>query len=178
VKAFRLLTQHQTPPDAFPRDIRAVLAPTAKKNLYYKDMPPEILDALWERLRSALDPLRAAGKLGVVLFQFAPSFVYRPSSLELIAGFVERLPRDRIAVDFRNKSWFEERHRAETLDFERTHGLVHVVVDEPQGFASSVLALWEATSPELAILRPHRRNRATWQKKGISAAQRFNYLYS
>jgi uncharacterized protein YecE (DUF72 family) len=173
-----MFTQHQTPPDALPKDIRAALAPRAKKNLYYQDTPPEVLDALWARFRSALDPLRAAGKLGVVLFQLAPWFVYRPSSLELIAGFVERLPGDRIAVEFRNKSWLDERHRAEALDFERAHGLVHVVVDEPQGFASSVPAVWEATSPELAILRLHGRNRATWQKKGISAAERFDYLYS
>jgi len=36
VKAFRLFTQHQTPPDALPRDIRDGLAPTNKKNLYFK----------------------------------------------------------------------------------------------------------------------------------------------
>ena len=56
--------------------------------------------------------------------------------------------------------------------------MIHVVVDEPQGFPSSVPAVWEATSPDLAIMRLHGRNRATWAKKGISAAERFNYLYS
>jgi uncharacterized protein YecE (DUF72 family) len=160
VKAFGLLTQNQTPPDALPKDIRAARAPTAKQNLYYAYMPPEVLDPLWERFRSALDPLREAGKLGVVLFQFAPWFVYRPYSLDLISDFVERLPGDRIAVEFRNKSWLDERHRARTLDFEREHGVVHVPVDEPRGFASSVPTVWETTSPELAILRLPQRNRA------------------
>ncbi len=178
VKAFRLLTQHQTPPDALPKDIRESLAPTAKKNLYYKDMPAEVLDDLWSRFRSALDPLRRSGKLGVVLFQFAPRFVFRPLSLKLISACAERLPGDRIAVEFRNKSWFAEKHADETIAFELEHGLVHVVVDEPQGFPSSVPAIWESTSPELAIMRLHGRNRATWAKKGISAAERFNYLYS
>jgi uncharacterized protein YecE (DUF72 family) len=178
IKAHRLFTQHQTPPDALPKDIRERLAPVAKKNLYYKDMPAEVLDELWSRFRSALDPLRSTGKLGVVLFQFAPWFVFRPSSLELIAACVERLPGDRIAVEFRNKSWFAERHADETIAFEREHGLIHVVVDEPQGFASSVPAVWEATSPDLAVVRLHGRNRTTWVKKGISAAERFNYLYS
>jgi hypothetical protein len=28
------------------------------------------------------------------------------------------------------------------------------------------------------MVRLHRRNRATWVKKGISTAERFNYLYS
>lgn len=178
VKAFRLFTQHQTPPDALPKDIRAGLALPARKNLYAKDLPPEILDELWGRFRAALDPLRAAGKLGVVLFQFAPWFVFRPASLDLIAACAERLPGDRIAVEFRNRSWFEERHRAQTLAFERAHRLVHVVVDEPQGFPFSIPAVWEATAADLAILRLHGRNRATWQHKGISAAERFNYLYS
>ncbi len=178
VKAFRLFTQHQTPPEALPRDIRDGLSATQKKNFYYKDLPPELLDALWERFRSALDPLRRSGKLGVVLFQFAPWFVFRPSSLDLIAACAEQLPGYRIAVEFRNTSWFADKHLAETLAFEKKHDLVHVVVDEPQGFPSSVPAVWEATSPELAIVRLHGRNRATWQKKGISAAERFNYLYS
>jgi uncharacterized protein YecE (DUF72 family) len=141
-------------------------------------MPAAVLDELWGRYRSALDPLRQAGKLGVVLFQFAPWFVFRPSSLEQIAACVERLPGDRIAVEFRNKSWFAEKPLAETITFEREHGLIHVVVDEPQGFPSSVPAVWEATSPDQAIMRLHGRNRATRAKKGISAAKRFNYLYS
>lgn len=75
IKAFRLLTQHQTPPGALPEDSRESLAPAAKQNLYYKDMPVEVLDELWARFRSALNPLRSTGKLGVVLFQFAPWFV-------------------------------------------------------------------------------------------------------
>jgi uncharacterized protein YecE (DUF72 family) len=41
VKAFRMFTQHQTPPDALPKDIGEALAPTAKKNLYYKDLAPD-----------------------------------------------------------------------------------------------------------------------------------------
>jgi len=178
VKAFRLFTQHQTPPDALPKDIREGLTMSAKKNLYYKDLPAEILNELWERFRSALDPLRRSGKLGVVLFQFAPWFVYRPWSLELISACAERLPGHRIAVEFRNKSWFGEKHLVETVAFERAHGLIHVVVDEPQGFPSSVPVVWEATSPDLAIVRLHGRNRAAWAKKGISAAERFSYLYS
>ncbi len=178
VKAFRLFTQHQTPPKALPRDIRADLPTTQKKNLYYKDLPSELLDALWGRFRSALDPLRQSGKLGVVLFQFAPWFVFRPSSLDLIAACAEQLSGYRIAVEFRNTSWFADKHLVQTLEFEKANGLVHVVADEPQGFPSSVPAVWETTSPDLSIVRFHGRNCATWQKKGISAAERFNYLYS
>jgi len=81
-------------------------------------------------------------------------------------------------VEFCDKFWFAEKHLAETIAFEREHGLVHEVVDEPQVFPSNVPAVWEATSPDLAIVRRHGRNRATSAKKGISAAERFNYFCS
>jgi uncharacterized protein YecE (DUF72 family) len=83
-----------------------------------------------------------------------------------------------MAVEFRNKSWWTENNRESTLAFERERGLVNVVVDGPQGFGSSVPAVWEATSPELAIVRMHGRNTATWEKKGLTASSdRFNYDY-
>ncbi len=178
VKAFRLFTQHQTPLDALPRDIRKGLGEIEKEKVYHRDMPEDMVDELWERFRSALAPLRRAGKLGVVLFQFPPWFVYRPSSLDYIASCAEKMKGDRLAIEFRNKSWFSEKRWQDTLEFERGHRLVHVVVDEPQGFAGSVPAVWEATSPEAAVVRLHGRNRATWQSPGLTAAERFNYLYS
>ena len=85
----------------------------------------------------------------------------------------------RLAVEFRNETWFYERTRSRTLEFEREHGIAHVVVDEPQGFKSSIPAIWEVTSPEVAVVRLHGRNRETWEKRGLAAAsERFNYLYS
>ena len=84
-----------------------------------------------------------------------------------------------LAVEFRNKSWFGDKTRPGTLAFEREHRLAHVVVDEPQGFPSSVPQVWEVTSPELALVRLHGRNAETWAKKGLaSAAERFDYLYT
>ena len=65
----------------------------------------------------------------------------------MIAARAERLTVDRIAVEFRNKSWFAEKHLAATIAFEGEHNLIQVVVDEPQRFASSVPAAWEDTSP-------------------------------
>ncbi len=178
VKAFRLFTHHQTPPEALPRDVRERLG-AAKKNVYYPELPAELLDVLWGRFAAALEPLRSAGKLGVVLFQFPPWFVSRPAHFDHLLELRRRLPQDRIAVEFRNRSWFDGRHWRDTLAFEREHGLVHVVVDEPQGFAGSIPCVWGVTSADTAVLRLHGRNRSTWQKKGLdTAAQRFDYLYS
>ncbi|MBS1191762.1 MAG: hypothetical protein H6R10_3554 [Rhodocyclaceae bacterium] len=178
IKAFRLFTQHQTDPHVLPPDIREALGPVGKKNVYYRDLPAPLLDELWLRFAMAIEPLRRAGKLGAVLFQFPPWFVPSPASLAHIGACAEKLPGCRIAVEFRNKAWFEGKRSAWVLDFEREHGLSHVVVDEPQGFSSSVPTLWEVTSPELAVVRLHGRNRDTWEKKGLgSSTERFNYLY-
>jgi uncharacterized protein YecE (DUF72 family) len=82
------------------------------------------------------------------------------------------------AVEFRNASWWNDRNRDSTLAFEREHGLVNVVVDGPQ-VGNSVPAVWEVTSPQLAVVRMHGRNHETWNRKGLKAASdRFNYDYT
>ena len=48
--------------------------------------------------------------------------------------------------------------------------------DEPQGFASGVPPVAAATAP-LAMVRFHGRNQETWEKKGITTAEKFRYLY-
>lgn len=179
VKAFRLFTGHRAQPSALPADLRRALGPSAKSNLYYEELGAEIQRELWQRFRAGIAPLARAGKLGAVLLQFAPWFVFGRARLAYIEHCAEMLQGLPLAVEFRNKSWFSDKTRARTLAFERDHDFAHVVVDEPQGFASSVPAVWEATSPQLALLRLHGRNRETWEKKGLaSAAERFNYLYS
>jgi uncharacterized protein YecE (DUF72 family) len=175
VKAFRLFTGHPAQPSALPADLRRGI----EKNFYYRDLGDDVRKELWRRFRAGLEPLRRAGKLGAVLLQFAPWFVFgreRLAHVEHCAAMLEGLP---LALEFRNKSWFGEKTRERTLAFEREHGFAHVVVDEPQGFPSSVPQVWEVTAPGLALLRLHGRNRETWAKKGLaSAAERFNYLYS
>jgi uncharacterized protein YecE (DUF72 family) len=56
--------------------------------------------------------------------------------------------------------------------------MAHMVVDEPQGFPSNILGVWEVSCPEVVVVRVHGRNRATWNRKGLTAAEGFNYLYS
>lgn len=178
VKAFRLFTQHQTPPAALPKDIRMRLGVPPKKNFYYGDLPAELIEELWKRFRLALEPLRSSGRLGAVLFQYPPWFTYRPDNREYVEQCAERMKDDLVAIEFRHVSWLNDRHVDETLDLERRLGLVHVVTDAPRGFSSSLPAVWEATHPELAIVRLHGRNAATWQKATRTAAERFDYHYT
>jgi len=93
---------------------------------------------------------------------------------------IERMAGHTLSVEFRHRSWFADaRASASTLAFERELGVVHTVVDGPQGFANSVPALWEVTHPQYALLRLHGRNAETWNIRGArDSSERFNYDYS
>ena len=178
VKAFRIFTGHQTSPIVLHKDIRAALPPSAKANLYYKDVPPELRDELWRRFTLALQPLRAAGKLGLVHFQYPPWLVCNAAGRAHVAHCVERMAGHTLSVEFRHQSWFAQAQVEPTLAFERELGVVHTVVDGPQGFTNSVPAVWAATHPGFALLRLHGRNTGTWNVKGaMAASDRFNYDY-
>jgi uncharacterized protein YecE (DUF72 family) len=183
VKAFRLFTGHQTQPKVLPKDIQEQLAGTAlasKRMLYERDLPAELCDELWRRFREALAPLVVAGKLGMVHFQFAPWVLRNREGHAQVRDCIERMEGHTVGVEFRNETWFRsERAIASTLEFERELGVVHTVVDGPQGFANSVPAIWQATHERLALVRLHGRNAVTYNiKTAASASDRFNYDYS
>jgi uncharacterized protein YecE (DUF72 family) len=54
----------------------------------------------------SLEPLRAANRLGPILFQLAPSF---KADVALLAEFARLLPKtSKYVFEFRNASWFDE----------------------------------------------------------------------
>ncbi|NNU43738.1 DUF72 domain-containing protein [Ramlibacter montanisoli] len=179
IKAFRLFTGHQTPPETLHRDIQQALGPDLARTLYYADLPLDIRDELWRRFIEALAPLKDAGKLGAVHFQFAPWMLRNRASMAHVEHCVEKMQGHLLAAEFRHATWFSGEHLEQTIDWERSLGLVHTVVDSPQGFANCVPCVWEVTNPRLAILRLHGRNRETWNRKGLAASSaRFDYWYS
>lgn len=179
IKTFRLFTLHPTPLNALPPDIRRQLPPqpSLKKNLYYRDIPSELVNELWHRFEQALIPLDSAGKLGVILFQFPPWFYPGDEQRQHLAHCQEKLPRYRLAIEFRHNSWVNQKNAERTLAFLSERNLIYVGCDEPQGFRSSVPPIAEATS-DIAVIRFHGRNQETWEKEGLSTAERFNYLYA
>ena len=72
VKAFRLLTTHQTAPRVLSSDVRAALPAdlAGKRTIYYKQLPASVKELVWGEFAAMLEPLWVVGKLGVVLFQF------------------------------------------------------------------------------------------------------------
>jgi uncharacterized protein YecE (DUF72 family) len=172
VKAFSLMTQHPTRPTALYKDLRPE---TDKKNVYAKDLEPKVIDEVWERFLSALNPLHEAGKLGAVLFQFPQWFTLKRANKDYLLECKERAAPYRISVEFRSATWFrDEAATEETLDFLRSYALPFVCVDMPQGYASSVPPVVAATSKEMAVVRFHGHS-TKWQSKDIY--ERFGYSY-
>ena len=178
MKAFRLFTGHATSAQVLPPDLRAELPKLEKANFYFKDVPQELRDALWGRFKEALEPLRQAGKLGMVHFQFAPWLLRNRDGHAHVALCIEQMKDYTVSVEFRNKTWFDDAHLGQTLAFERELNVVHTVIDGPQGFHNSVPPIWESTHIDYALVRLHGRNHETWNIKGATAASdRFNYDY-
>lgn len=171
IKAYGLLTGHPTRVASIYKDLRPE---TDKANVYLKDLAPQVLEDVWTRFLSSLDPLVAAGKLGALLFQFPPWFTIRRSNKQYVREVVHRCEPLKVLVEFRHASWFSGDNAAETLDFLRQHEIPYVCVDMPQGYPSSIPPVLEATS-DLAVVRFHGHS-DKWTSKNIY--EKFGYLYS
>jgi uncharacterized protein YecE (DUF72 family) len=163
------------------RDVRDALPDevTKARNVYAEKLPQELLDDALDRFLAALEPLRDAGKLGVVLFQFPQYFFPASRSYRYMEWLAERLDDAGVtgAVEFRQQKWMEGDRPERVFDFLVDHGLAYVCVDEPQGFATSLPPIAAATA-DVAVVRFHGRNTDTWELKDITAAERFAYDYT
>jgi uncharacterized protein YecE (DUF72 family) len=177
LKAFALLTQHPAETARLPVALKQLLNDQEKGLARINRPSAQVLDLAFEMFWSAAAPLREAGKLGMLLFQFPPYFVCKSANFDYLAGLRERLPQATLAIEFRHPSWvLEGQRRQETMEFLRRNELCYVSVDCPQG-PSIMPSFLEATAAQMYV-RFHGRNRETWFKKGITAAERFKYLYS
>src|SRR6266576_4925126 len=177
VKAFGLMTRHPVKLESLPPDLRDE-APTDDKGRVERPSR-EFRGEVFRRFLEALEPLRTEGKLGGILFQFPSYVVYKDRSLDYLQWARQQLGDDEMLVEFRHVSWLDDEHRDETLRFLEELGATNVIVDAPRiegakNVAQTVLAL---TSPT-AYVRFHGRNAETWNKRGGSASERFDYLYS
>jgi uncharacterized protein YecE (DUF72 family) len=179
VKAFAPLTAHYTDPKRLPADLRSALPEELrdKPHVYPKDLGDELMDEIAARFRTAIEPLRASGKLGVVLFQYPMWIAFSAENRRRLSRAKALVPGCKVAVEFRNATWMTERNRERTLAFLRDEGLAYTCVDEPQGLPSSIPPVAAATS-DVAVVRFHGRRAATWRAKGQTATERFRYCYS
>jgi uncharacterized protein YecE (DUF72 family) len=177
VKAFGLMTRHPVKVEVLPEDLRDAMPVDERGRV---DRPPrELRGEVFRRFLTALEPLRATGKLGGILFQLPPYVVFREHSLDYLAWAKEQLGGDEMLVEFRHRSWLDDDHRAETLSFLEELGATYVTVDAPKSeTAKNLVPTVPAVTSPTAYVRFHGRNLGTWNKRGGSAAERFDYLYS
>ena len=95
VKAYALMTGHPAEVKRLPTALRQALPRvlSTQARVYPKDLPPEIVDEVWATFRGALEPLRDAGKLGVVLLQYPRWFLPNAETKEQIVEAQHRLER-------------------------------------------------------------------------------------
>ena len=177
IKAYSLLTNHPTRAESLYGDLQDAVPRAGKRRVYREQLPNDVVDEVWQRFRDALMPLHSAGKLGAVLFQFPQWFPISKKSKAYIEECADRLPDYRIAVEFRHKTWMEERNVEETLSFLEERNLPYVCVDMPQGFDSSLPPIAAATADDLAMVRFHGRDPEAWSTKSETASERFRYDY-
>ena len=175
VKAFGLMTRHPVKLEQVPPELRDGLPVDERGRV---DRPSrEARGAVFRAFLEALQPLRDAGKLGGILFQLPPYIVWKPSALEYLEWARDQLGLDAMLVEPRHRSWFADDVRVELLRWLEQQRMSWVTVDAPKVDAANVPATLVAATSELAYVRFHGRNAATWNVRGGSAAQRFDYLY-
>jgi uncharacterized protein YecE (DUF72 family) len=176
VKAFGVMTRHPVKVDQLPTDLRDE-APVDDRGRIERPSR-EFRAEIFRRFREALEPLRAAGKLGGILFQFPPYVVPREASVDYLEFAVEQLEGDLPLVEFRHRAWYEDDQLGDTLALLERLGAVHVVVDAPKVEAKNVPPTVLALTAPWTYVRFHGRNAETWNIRGRSAAERFDYLYA
>ncbi|MFI8927019.1 DUF72 domain-containing protein [Streptomyces sp. NPDC053474] len=163
VKAFSLLTGHPTRSAALPEGMRA--GPRG----------PAALDEVWERFTAGIAPLRRAGRLGSVLFQFPPWFRPGPRAEEFLADCARRTRGWPVAVEFRHPAWWSAEWCGATRALLARYGMAAVAVDMNRTLPASVPPVTAVTTSRLSVVRFHGRS-AAWGTG--SKEERFRHAYT
>ncbi|WP_431087194.1 DUF72 domain-containing protein [Paenibacillus sp. 8b26] len=162
-------------PDSFSFLVKAyqgMTGHTRGKQPYFKTT-----DAMYEALHTSIQPLREAGKLKAVLFQYPPWFDCTRENVVVLRDTKKRMGDVPSVLEFRNQSWFTPEFRKQTLAFMREEGWIHSVCDEPQAGLGSVPIVPQATDSNLTVVRLHGRNVSGWNQSSAPNWREVRYLY-
>jgi uncharacterized protein YecE (DUF72 family) len=116
-----------------------------------------------------LAPLREAGRLDVLLFQFPWSFRNDTGNRDWLARIADKFAGWPVAIEVRHDSW--------TPDFCRDRQLIYCNVDQPQ-LSHCLPASAHVTAP-VGYFRLHGRNAKNWFKEKQEVyGGRYDYLYN
>lgn len=175
VKAHQIISGHPSEPGRLPPPLRELPYQADAKGRIRKPSR-ELRDSVIDSLLEAVGPL--GDKLGAILVQLPPYVVSGPDQRRELARIIDRLKPARTAVEFRHRSWAEPGEREAAAELLGERDAAWVVVDAPRIDAKNVMPpIVEVTSPALAYLRLHGRNKETWNT-GRSVAERFDHVYT
>lgn len=181
VKAFGMMTQHAVDERALHPELREY--PHAVERGRVKRPSPEMVDLAFDLFLESIEPLEESGKLGGILMQFPPFFTALDEAmLEENLAYIEyargKLGKRQMLVEFRHPSWVSEQRVRDTLGFLADRDISYVSVDAPQFPTNTTMPPLVAATTKTGYVRLHGRNRETYFARNVSAADRFDYLYS
>ena len=132
---------------------------------------------MFETFKLAVTPFVEAQKLAMILVQFPPWFDCQKKNVQYIRYVKQQLAAFPIAIEFRNRTWYNEQYLDGTLTFLREQGFIHTVCDEPQAGEGSVPLVPVATAQKV-LMRIHGRNVHGWRNTGNNEEWRkVRFLY-
>ncbi|MSO45838.1 MAG: DUF72 domain-containing protein [Acidobacteria bacterium] len=138
------------------------------------DLLAQVTQSDIDDFRSGIEPIVQAGKLGVLLAQFPPSFKSTPATRDYLAQLLRLFGNYPVAVELRHRTWSDD--VGGTLQLLNAFGAAWVQIDEPKfRFSIRQNALPNVTG--FYYMRLHGRNAAQWWRHE-HRDDRYNYLYS
>lgn len=133
---------------------------------------------LFNLFKDSMAPLKASGKLAMILVQFPPWFNLQPQNINYLRYVREQLKDFDVCIEFRNRTWFKEGVKEYTLEFLTEMKFIHSVCDEPQCGEESIPLINRITH-DVAFVRYHGRNVNGWTKKDMTDQEwrDVRYLY-
>jgi uncharacterized protein YecE (DUF72 family) len=181
IKAYGLMTGHEVDERALHPELRDYPYQVTSRGRV-RNAPTDMIERAFEIFAEEIEPLRHAGKLGGVLMQYPPYVTAVDTRamhehLERIELAQEMLAGMPMFVEFRHSSWVTGRNLGQTMKFLGDRGIAYVAVDAPQIAGGATMPPVTAATARWGYVRMHGRNRATWNARTASAADRFDYLY-
>lgn len=134
-------------------------------------------DEMFDAYLESLKPMREAGKLKAVLFQYPPWFTCIKEHVDILRRTRERMKDVPVALEFRHQSWFAPEMREKTLAFMKREQWIHSICDEPQAGEGSIPIVAVPTDEKLTLVRLHGRNVRGWNQSGNENWREVRYLY-
>jgi uncharacterized protein YecE (DUF72 family) len=146
---------------------------TAKAHRSWTHEPWDDAAGIVAATLDGLAPLREAGVLGAVLVQFPQSFHFTSSNTTRLMRLLDAAAGWPLVVEVRHISWDDDRAAA----WMRERGAGWCVVDQPRVGSSTAPPRARVTA-EIAYMRLHGRNEASWFDAGAGRDARYDYLYT